>query len=828
MRIALALLPVLLLAACQAGSGPELEPAAADHQPPAAAALPALASLPLPPRAARDVTTYTFLDSDLMNSTAATMTGSDLTLDAAGLSWAILGTTVPPGRVPSMLHLTGSSDGVYIGVSDFNHMTWRWLAGPQTGDHSFGLFNPDSMAADGSFYVLAACADGDAADIELSVDLSDERWNVMIWIAGDNNLAQDAVDDLNEMEQVGSNEQLTLLAGFDIDPEWTAGGISGIDQVRFIKVVEDSDPLAINVGGDPANLSLPRAGYDSSDPDNLATFIDWCDLNFPDATRQMLILWNHGDGWLEGDPSQALGGGGRHASGVLSDDTDGGEYVTPNIDVTAGLAGRHFDYLCFDACNMGHLEAQYQYAALADSLVASQILVPGGGYPYDLWLGDWAQSFPIPYDAIGALLCDRFTNYWDSPPPPVTDDDGCLTMLEAEAVGNLTDALAALAAEVTPKGAQESEHVKAAITGAYQYWLADGVRDLGDFLTAYRAGTADATIQGLLDAALAAYAAAISHHSVTVSVDATGLAIFLPDQTGLDYYKEHYRGTPFNQATSWLEMLEATGVPEGGSGGEWPVAHLWQLGERVVFRWDSNPDRQIMLYITDGWAEGWPGNPDELDGIINFSPDSPDSGECVEWAELLPGAPGGYYQCIMMNLDVARGRDVTIYVTIEDSEETVLRDLGSINMWTGETDLIDLIYDDGSVNLATWEPGDYIKISWGSTNADFDLMMIDPDYNIGFPGAPEMLEGIIEFSEDSIISGMPEEWGELLDGGSVGLYQAWIDYLSYDGMPPESAPVNVVLYAGDDSVKEDFGFVMFDGEFDIGETKLGAFLIYEP
>ncbi len=828
MRIALVLLPLLLLAACQAGSGPALEAAATVHQPPALDALPAPDSLPQPARIAQDVDTYTFLDSDLIDSAAATMTGSDLGLDAAGLSWAIVGTTVPSGRIPNMLHLTGTSDAVYLAVSDFGHAAWRWLAGPQTADHSFGLFNPDYAAADGSFYVLAACADGDAADIELSVDLSDERWNVMVWIAGDNNLAQDAVDDLNELESVGSGEQLTLLAGFDIDPEWTAGGISGIDQVRFIKVVEDSDPLAIDVSGDPANLSMPRAGFNSSDPDNVAAFVDWCNLNFPDATRQMLIIWNHGDGWLEGNPSLSLGAGGRQASGVLCDDTDGGEYITSNIEVATALDGYHFDYLCFDACNMGHLEAQYQYAALADSLVASQILEPSGGYPYDLWLGDWAQFFPIPYDAIGALLCDRYTNYWDSPPPPVLDDDACLTMLDAAAIGPLTDALAALAAEVTPKGEQESDHVKAAITAAYQFWASDGARDLGDFLAAWRADTEDATIQGLLDAALAALEAAIGHHSNTINVEAGGLAIFLPDQTDLDFYKEHYRGTPFNQATGWLEMLEATGVPEGEPGGDWPVPHMWTLGQRVVFRWDSNPDRQIQLYITDGWGEGWPGYPDELDGIINFSQDSPDSGKCVEWAELLPGAPGGYYQCIMQNFDFAKGRDVTIHVTIENEGGAVLRDLGSVEMWTGEGDLIDLIYDDGSTNVAYWEPGDYIKISWGSTNADFDLEMRDPNCMWGGPGWPEMLEGVIEFSENSAVSDVPEEWGKLLGGGSPGLYFAWIYYCDYDGMPPESAPVQVVLYDGDDAVKEDFGSVMFDGEFDIGFSKLGAALFYEP
>src|SRR5947207_1153513 len=80
------------------------------------------------------------------------------------------------------------------------------------------------------------------------------------------NLDPEGVLNLNHMESVGSTTDVRVFAGYDIDPALVSGNVSGIDMVHFIKVVHDSNVDAINVGGDPANQSFPRAGYNSADP----------------------------------------------------------------------------------------------------------------------------------------------------------------------------------------------------------------------------------------------------------------------------------------------------------------------------------------------------------------------------------------------------------------------------------------------------------------------------------------------------------------------------------------------------------------------------------
>jgi hypothetical protein len=120
-------------------------------------------------------------------------------------------------------------------------------------------------------------------------------WNFMVWMAADNDLAPFAFEDIQEMEAVGSNENVNVLLGYDIDPALVPLK-EGVDAVHFIKVVEDLDEGVIRTNGHAANRSYPREGYNSADPQNLSSFLLWCQLNFP-AEHRILVLWDHGDGW---------------------------------------------------------------------------------------------------------------------------------------------------------------------------------------------------------------------------------------------------------------------------------------------------------------------------------------------------------------------------------------------------------------------------------------------------------------------------------------------------------------------------------------------------
>lgn len=263
-----------------------------------------LAAVPLPPaeesatHLAQSALNHTFNQDDLYDATGATVTGNDICLEAEGLSWAILGIDLDYNW-PESITLNGSSDGVYLGLSNFADDNWQWLEGPLTGAESWELPPTGLLSLSGIFYAVLACPDGNSADVQLSIDLGDDGdgvWNFMVWMAADNDLAPFAFQDIQELEAVGSNEHVNVLLGYDIDPA-LAPGVEGVDEVHFIKVVEDADDGAINTNGDGANRSYPREGYNSADPTNLNAFLLWSQLSFPEAQHRILVLWDHGDGW---------------------------------------------------------------------------------------------------------------------------------------------------------------------------------------------------------------------------------------------------------------------------------------------------------------------------------------------------------------------------------------------------------------------------------------------------------------------------------------------------------------------------------------------------
>jgi hypothetical protein len=263
------------------------------------------------------------------------------------------------------------------------------------------------------------------------------------------------------------------------------GTVSGISQAHYIKVVQDGNANAINVTGDPANQSFPRAGFDSSNPAKLREFVDWVNTNFP-AQHSALIVWDHGDGWVVGNKSfsgltpqqrkaakeaaarrltqayqraygvnQRKHAGSRRTSGCMVDESDGNniDSLTDNSAIAAALQGCHFDVLGFDACNMGQLEALYDYRNLANVLAGSECLVPGDGQPYNSMLAAFRNAPTKDATALGQALVQPYIQHYTNQ-EYVTFGSFDSTKIDA-----LTAALADFATTVTQNAAAETaEH----------------------------------------------------------------------------------------------------------------------------------------------------------------------------------------------------------------------------------------------------------------------------------------------------------------------------------------------------------------------------------
>ena len=104
------------------------------------------------------------------------------------------------------------------------------------------------------------------------------EWTFMVFMAGDNNLSAAGDTDLVEMRRIGSSDKVNVVVEFD-----NAG---------------DAGTRRIHIKRDGVGETVETLGEtDSGSPEVLSEFITWAAQNYP-AKRYVLILWNHGGGWV--------------------------------------------------------------------------------------------------------------------------------------------------------------------------------------------------------------------------------------------------------------------------------------------------------------------------------------------------------------------------------------------------------------------------------------------------------------------------------------------------------------------------------------------------
>ena len=181
-----------------------------------------------------------------------------------------------------------------------------------------------------------------------------KKWTIMHYSAADNDLKDYLVDDVDDMEIVGSTNNMNLVVQLD----------QGKGNSKRYYLETDSDPFAIN---SPVLADLGETNMSSGK--TLEDFIESAMKDYP-AEHYALIISDHGEGW----------------KGAIQDDSHDGWMTTPTIrkGIEAGLkkSGKKLDILGFDACLMGNTEVAYELKDTANIMVASQENEGLDGWPY--------------------------------------------------------------------------------------------------------------------------------------------------------------------------------------------------------------------------------------------------------------------------------------------------------------------------------------------------------------------------------------------------------------------------------------------------------------
>jgi uncharacterized protein YfaP (DUF2135 family) len=196
-----------------------------------------------------------------------------------------------------------------------------------------------------------------------------KTWTLMVYIAGDNNLSEFALADLNEIRAATANTNVNVVVQMEYNATFANSSIyTGGTTYRGL-VTGASGPNLSSIG--TVNMS---------DKASLTGFINYSKTSYP-ADKYALVLWSHGGGWKA---NKSYRGDFNVQRGALADDSVGGFMSMKDIKlgISNAMGTTKLDVLAFDACLMGHYEVAYELRNSTKYLVASEELVPGPGMPY--------------------------------------------------------------------------------------------------------------------------------------------------------------------------------------------------------------------------------------------------------------------------------------------------------------------------------------------------------------------------------------------------------------------------------------------------------------
>jgi len=358
-----------------------------------------------------------------------------------------------------------------------------------------------------------------------------KEWTVMVFVNGKNNLERFAMEDMNEMEKIGSSDQINVvteigrMSGYDSsDGNWVGA--------RRYLVQKDGDTNKIT---SPVVADLGRV--DMGDYEHLIDFGNWAKANYP-AKKYMLVVWNHGSGWDKVGPPTG--------KGISYDDETNTHITTPQLGLALQGMGGVAVYGS-DACLMQMPEVNYEIKDYVEYIVGSEETEPGDGYTYDLLLGPLVSNPYMSAEELGKLTVDAYSDFYQTGYQDTTQslfkvaamDD--FLLLVNDFVG-------------TAMYANEKALVKTAVSRAQSFATYNN-KDLGNFLKLYAASSASWEVKSKAQA-LQDYLknTLIVHNRLTGSFTpetAMGLSVYLPGYS----FDSAYNGLAWARASQWDEFV---------------------------------------------------------------------------------------------------------------------------------------------------------------------------------------------------------------------------------------------------------------------------------
>jgi len=242
----------------------------------------------------------------------------------------------------------------------------------------------------------------------------EKEWTILHYGGADNNLSKYWIETVNEMEAVGSRENLNIVSQLDLRDEGC----------KRYYITGDNDPQHLT---SPVLEDLGRVNM--ADPEVLTEFIKFGVKKYP-AKHYLLIIASHGAAWKGLQLEESFYHGGMSVPTLQK-----------SIENAEKTSGRKLDLLAFDACEMGSTEAAYELRIVAYYLVASEQVEAFKSWPYTSILQKaFEEKKTVAPRELGSIIVDESSK--------VKQDMLTMGLIDLSRMENVKDAANAFAVQI--------------------------------------------------------------------------------------------------------------------------------------------------------------------------------------------------------------------------------------------------------------------------------------------------------------------------------------------------------------------------------------------
>lgn len=395
-------------------------------------------------------------------------------------------------------------------------------------------------------------ADGARAKFTKPVGNGRDTVTVMVYMCGTDLESKSgmASADISEMTKATLSDKVNVLLYTGGCRSWKNEVISS-SQNQIYKVESGGVRCLVKNGG-----SAPM-----TTPSTLSDFIKYSSENYP-ASRNILILWDHGAGSVTG-------------FGYDEKNASAGAMSLASVARALSDGGVKFDAVGFDACLMATYETALTIEPFADYLIASEETEPGIGWYYTNWLTHLSKNSSLPTVELGREIADDFVKTCRERCPGQSATLSVVDLAELSATTpKLFGDFASEAANLC--NSDEYKTVSDARAGSRSYAVSSkkDMVDLAHFCT--KIGTEKST--ALADAVIGA----VKYNTVSSNMsNSYGLSIYFPYQrvAGVDGAVKAYEAIGLDEEYAKcirsFATLEVAGQAAGGGSSSSPLSSIF-------------------------------------------------------------------------------------------------------------------------------------------------------------------------------------------------------------------------------------------------------------